>query len=95
MKSIISNEPVCYRCGTPFDLERHHIFSGNGRRQLSEKFGLWVYLCPKHHTFGPEAVHNDKALDLTLRKMGQQAWEDRYGTREDFIKVFGRSWLEE
>ena len=93
MRSIISNEPVCLICGTPLGLHRHHIFAGNGRRGISERRGLWVYLCSYHHNMGPYSVHNNRALDLKLRQMGQQAWEREYGSREDFIKEMGRSWL--
>lgn len=95
MKSIISNEPYCLICGSPQHLHRHHICSGYGRRQLSEKYGLWVYLCARHHNMTDFSVHRDSKLDLILKQQGQKAWEDQYGTREDFIKIFGRSWLEE
>lgn len=92
-ESLISNEPCCLICGTTRNLHKHHLCSGYGRRELSERYGLWVYLCADHHNMSPYGVHNDKAFDLTLRKMGQQAWEQSYGTREEFIKIFGRSWL--
>lgn len=39
------------------------------------------------------SVHNDPVLDRMLREQGQLAWEERFGTREEFIKIFGRSWL--
>lgn len=91
--SIISNEYCCIRCGRTSNLERHHCIYGNGRRLLSEKFGLWVYLCPDHHTLGRYAVHRDRDFDLTLHQLAQGMWEDKYGTREEFIKEFGRSWL--
>lgn len=94
-ESIISNTPVCLVCGTPHHLCRHHIYSGRGRRELSEKYGLWVYLCGRHHTMGAFSIHHDSALDKKLREQGQRAWEARYGTREDFIRIFGRSWLED
>ena len=91
-ESIISNEPMCLICGTPHNLHRHHVIPGNGRRELSEKYGLWVYLCANHHNMSPFSVHNDHTLDLMIRQIGQQAFEKEH-TREDFIKVFGRSWL--
>ena len=43
----------------------------------------------------PYGVHNDRELDTRLKQEAQTAWEAKYGTREDFIKVFGRSWLED
>ena len=93
MNSILSNEPVCFICGTPLGLHKHHIFSGNGRRQKSERWGAWVYLCGYHHNMSPAGVHNDRERDLWLRRIGQQAWEKEHGTREDFIREFGKSWL--
>ena len=89
MKSIINPEPVCFLCRTPLGLHEHHVICGNGRRELSERYGLKLYLCWRCH----HLVHNDHALDLELRKIGQQAWEDRFGSREEFISVFGRNWL--
>lgn len=92
-ESIISNEPMCLICGKPYDLHRHHLYSGYGRRQASERWGCWVYLCSRHHNMSEFSVHNDPVLDRMLREQGQLAWEERFGTREEFIKIFGRSWL--
>lgn len=41
----------------------------------------------RHHTSGPEAVHNNKENDLILRKLAQQAYE-RDHTREEFRAKF-------
>ena len=92
-KSIMSNDKKCFVCGTPLDLHKHHIFYGTGRRKLSEKHGCWCYLCGRHHNLSNDGVHFDKALDMTLKKWCQVEWEWRNGTTEDFIKVFGRSYL--
>ena len=58
-KSIISNEKRCFRCGTTIWLERHHIFGG-AMRKKSEHFGLWVYLCHRHHNEPPNGVHYNR-----------------------------------
>ena len=94
MKSVISNERYCLVCGTPFNLERHHIFFGNPRRKLSEEYGFWVYLCAEHHR-GTSGVHGNKGheLDQGLRRMAQTIWEKDYGTRDEFIEKFGRNYL--
>lgn len=44
-KSIICNEKRCVKCGTYNDIHKHHIFGGS-RRNTSEKYGMWMYLCP-------------------------------------------------
>jgi hypothetical protein len=92
MKSIISNEKYCLVCGLP-NVHKHHIYEGTGRRKLSEKYGCWCFLCPRHHNMSNEGVHFNKILDLKLKQQCQKAWEFQYGSREDFIKVFNRSYL--
>ena len=49
-KSIMQTEHECYLCGRRFGLERHHVLAGTANRRLSEKYGLWVYLCHNCHT---------------------------------------------
>ena len=46
-ESILSNERVCYICGSP-EVVVHHIFMGVANRKLSDEDGCWVYLCPPH-----------------------------------------------
>lgn len=92
-KSLLSNERRCYLCRTTLDLHKHHIFEGRGRRQLSEKYGCWIYLCAAHHNMSKHGVHADKSLDLSLKAECQKAWERKYGTTKDFIRIFGQSYL--
>lgn len=92
--SIVSNEPECLVCLTTRNLHRHHVYGGVGRRSKSEKYGCWVYLCARHHNMSNDGVHFNKELDLRIKRMCQKRWEDKYGTREDFIKVFGSNYLD-
>lgn len=92
MESIISNEKVCFVCNTPFNLHRHHIFGGIGRRNLSEQYGCWIYLCGYHHNLSRRGIHSDHELDKSVKALCQQAWEQRFGTTEDFIRTFGKSY---
>jgi len=89
MKSIIQTECVCFFCGTTQNLERHHCIHGTANRKLAEKYGLTVYLCRRHH----EEAHREKATDRILQVRAQMAWEERYGTTNDFVAVFGRNYL--
>lgn len=89
--SILSNERVCYICGSP-EVVQHHIFHGTANRALSDKWGCWVWLCPSHHT-GREGVHFQKDMDMRLKQICQQKWEELNGGREEFRKVFGKSFL--
>lgn len=93
MKSIIQTEKECFFTGETYDLHKHHIFFGNPGRKLSEKYGLTVYLVPYWHTTGPQAVHNCRKTDLILKQAAQKAFERVHGTREDFMKIFGRNYL--
>lgn len=91
-KSILKNEPVCFVCGITYGIQKHHIYGG-GNRQMSEKNGFWVYLCPRHHTRTIYSVHGDPdhKLDNELKKICQTVYE-RDHTREEFIKLVGRSY---
>ena len=94
MKSVLQSEKECYVCGTTHNLHDHHILFGKPNRSLSEKRGLKVWLCMYHHTGSNEAVHNNRVLDLKLKKHAQKYYEEHYGSREDFIKEFGRNYLD-
>lgn len=91
-RSLLSTEKVCYICGSPAVI-RHHVFGGTANRRLSEKHGCWVYLCPHHHNMSNEGVHFDRELDLQIKRACQSRWEAVNGGREDFIRVFGKSYL--
>lgn len=81
-------------CGTRYNIHDHHIFFGKPNRQLSEKRGLKVFLCVRHHTGSNYAVHNNRVLDLKLKRLAQQYYEENYGSREEFIKEFGKNYLD-
>lgn len=80
----------CALCGKCGHLERHHLIFGRGMRALSEKYGLVVPLCRGCHA----RVHKDKAFMDWSRKKGQEIFEKGH-TREEFIEIFGKTYLEE
>lgn len=98
-KSIIYQpEGTCYLCMLLNDdyrekpvLQEHHIYPGSNR-QASEENGLKVKLCPDHHVFGAEAVHNNIDNLRILQRIGQQVYEQGH-TRGDFMRIFGRNYL--
>ena len=93
-KSIISNVRKCYKCGTTYDLHKHHIFGG-GRRKQSEKYGCWCYLCGKHHNLSNAGVHFYKPFDLQLKIECEHKLIYSYGWSIDrFIYTFGRNYFE-
>lgn len=79
----------CIICGRP--AEQHHVFFGTASRRRSESYGLVVGLCPEHHR-GPQGPHLNRGLDLMLKKAAQADFEKTH-KREEFIQIFGRSYL--
>lgn len=95
--SVFSEEKVCWICGSPY-VHKHHVCGGVGRRPISEREGLWVYLCGPHHNQSYFGVHFDKALDTALKEQAQMKWEKREGldgeeAHDAFRAVFGISYL--
>lgn len=83
----------CFVCGSPY-VEVHHVMYGNANRKLSDKYGLIVPLCQEHHR-GQTGVHfkPNEGLDLHLKKLAQKHFEAHFGARNEFIRVFGKSYL--
>lgn len=82
----------CYFTGSE-PVERHHIFGGNPNRKNSEKYGFVIPLRPDLHPNGVFAGADVHRMDINLKQMAQEYFESHYGTREDFRKIFGKSWL--
>lgn len=90
MKSIISNAKKCYICGSESDLEKHHCVFGTANRKKADSDGLWVWLCHRDH----QAIHNQDIWEKkALQEIAQEHWEEKNGTRDDFIKRYGKSYL--
>jgi hypothetical protein len=87
---------LCGRNGLHDPLDRHHIFGGPNRKK-SEKYKLVVYLCHSDcHIFGPMAAHRNADTMRKIRAYGQRkAMEENGWTVKDFIREFGRNYLEE
>ena len=97
-ESIIDggNDLECWNCGRTDNLEVHHCIHGTANRSLSDKYGLWVRLCPDCHR-GTNGVHgkNGHRKDMTLKCVAQRAFEERWGSREEFRAIFGKSYIED
>lgn len=99
MKSIIPQAENCcwlccqnsnywqYRKG---ERHEHHIFYGTANRSISERWGLKVWLCWRHH----EELHDkpNEGFDLELKEYAQRFFEKKY-SHELFMQEFGKSWL--
>lgn len=96
MNSIIQNERICFITGATNGLQEHHIFFGTGDRKLSEKYGLKVWLRWDYHLADSphRTPHNDREVDLWLKRIAQRKFEETH-SRSEFIRLFGRNYLEE
>ena len=79
----------CEYCGKWAELDRHHLIGGTGNKQLSERYNLTMCLCRECH----RKAHEDPAMYKRLHQIGERIWISKYGTIEDFIKVFGKNYL--
>lgn len=94
-RSIMQSQRECYLTGTTENLHKHHIYAG-GRRKISDREGFWVYLTGYYHNQSNEGVHgkNGHALDWKLKQECQRKYEETH-SREEFIRLIGRNYLEE
>lgn len=99
-KSIIQTDKEhCFMCGRNaradyFGLEEHHVFGGYGIRQISERYGLKVYLCHYCHNEPPHGVHYNKENRLALQAKVQKIAMKHYGwTVEDVIAILGKNYI--
>jgi hypothetical protein len=94
-KSILqADKESCFLCGSHQWLEEHHVFGGSGKRQLSEKYGLKVYLCHYCHNEPQRGVHhNSETMELLQRIAQQRAMLHYRWTVDDFRIIFGKNYL--
>lgn len=88
-------EPMnrCVLCGSPNQLERHHIFGG-ALRKKSERYGLVVYLCHSCHNEPPNGAHHSANTMQALHEYGQRkAMEENGWTVDDFRREFYKNYL--
>ena len=60
--------------------------------ELSEKYGLKVYLCLYHHEIGREAVHQNADINKMLKAYAQRAFEKKW-PEKDFYLIFGKNYV--
>lgn len=90
---VAEDNEQCILCNRPRECW-HHCFGGHGRRSISEREGLVVPLCNACHNMTNKSVHFNKQIDLLVKKLAQKKFEEHH-TRERFIKLFGRNYLDD
>ena len=94
-KSILQSDKECYLCRKRYNLrttrglEEHHILFGRGRRELSERYGLKVWLCHDHHNEPPLGVHFDPGARRELEQAAQFAFDNIHGPGS-FARCLGK-----
>ncbi len=87
--SILTNDLTrCIVCGNKKD-HLHEVFPGKNRIN-SMKEHMVLPLCIYHHI----QIHNDSQMALYWKRLCQKIFEKSH-TREEFINIFGRSYLDE
>lgn len=93
MESIIQHEKRCYVCYLTEGIEEHHIIFGTGRRELSEQYGLKVWLCHRHHRDSKYGVHFAPEFDKSLKELAQRCFEAVY-PELNFVEIFGENYID-
>jgi hypothetical protein len=94
-KSIVTEyKEICFFCGRPAEGE-HHLIFGTAGRELAEKDGLKVPTCNKCHNMGriTERIHDNPMAEKLSKMLGQAIYEKEIGTREEFRRRYGKSYL--
>ena len=82
----------CDYCGSTYNVQEHHIFYGNANRKISTKHGFVVNLCLDHHT-GEHGIHFNRDMQLEYKRKAQARFEET-STRQEFMRLVGRNYLE-
>ena len=93
-QSVLQEKKCCWICGTTQNLHKHHAIHGKkSNRNLSEKYGLWLWLCGAHHNQSNDSVHLNHDRDMEVKTYAQKVFEAKIGTRDDFRAIFGKSYI--
>lgn len=89
---IPDGDKYCQGCGVVVGLEVHHVYGASSRNH-SSKYGCVEWLCYECHR-GKNGVHGqNKALDAMLKQKHQLRLENKGMTRDEFRRLFGKSYL--
>lgn len=100
-QSILQNKKECWLCRQLYGcemlleddkLEKHHVMFGTADRQISDDYGLTVWLCQTHHRAGMVSVHLNRATNMMLRTFAQQEFEKKHG-HEEWMRLFGKNYI--
>ena len=84
----------CYVTGAVTGLELHHIYFGSKNKNASDDNGFVVWLTYEKHrgTYGVHGKYGHE-LDQQLKEECQAAYEALGHTREEFMRLIGKSYI--
>ena len=87
-------EAICFICKKGGAMDFHHIMNGSKyTRQMSERIGAWIWLCPIHHRW----IHGTKEGTIYQRRLKalvQERYEEDHSRRE-WMEMFHKNYREE
>ena len=87
--SVFTNDRnKCMLCPNTKNLTWHECFAGSNR-QKSMQYGFCLRMCMNCH----QKHQHDKKFNDYWHNRCREYWLDNIGTLEEFIKVFGKSYL--
>ena len=86
--SVFTSDDHCMICKTVHYLTWNEIFRGRNRTN-SMKYGFCLRMCLSCH----QQYQEDTSFNDYWHKKAQLYFEEHYGTREDFIRIFRRNYL--
>ena len=87
--SVFTTNDRCMVCKSTYQLTWNEIYRGRNRSN-SMKYGFCLRMCLNcHKEYQEDAVFNEH-----WHKTAQRYFEEHYGTREEFISIFRRNYLE-
>ncbi len=91
-RSILTDDlKKCIVTGDTDNIHIHHIF-GASNKANSEKYGFLVPLRADWHDMADYGIHFNKEMDLRYKRMCEEYFLGNYGSKEDFIREFGKWW---
>lgn len=92
VKSVLTdNMEKCFVCGNIY-AECHHVLFGSFQKKYCTKYKLYLPLCGYHHR-GNEGPHMNYEKNLEYKRMAQKYYEEKIGSREQFMSEFGKNYL--
>lgn len=91
---LTGKDKRCFVTGRENGLQKHHIYHGSGKREISDKNGFWCYLVPEKHLAGLGGLHANpgNGLDRALKCICQREYEKTH-TKEEFIRLIGKNYI--